>query len=351
MRWFALLGLVVGLVVAPGCYAPAVPSGAPCAASGACPHELVCVEPSHTCEPDGSHGVVDAALDGDGGRDDATDATACTPAPSGMMMFAFTGAITTFTVPTCGPIRIEAWGAQGGNGFATNIGGKGAHVAGTFTLAKGTPLAILVGGQGLAGTNGTSQRGGTGGGGSFVVQGVQTPLVIAGGGGGAAGGNFQLADGGPGQATTSGQDGNGVTGDGTMGGAGGTAGMGGTTFQHVNPSVGTYQQSTAGGGLLTDATASSNGGAGNGTPNGPGKAFVNGGAGGLGGSAGRNGGFGGGGASGYSGGGGGGYSGGGNAAGQVTTYAGGGGGSFGGGTTPVLEAGINTGNGRVTITW
>lgn len=285
--------LVVALVS--GCYAPSPPTGAACSPNGSCPRGLVCAQATLTCEL-GDVAAPDAA------RDAAPDVPACMPAAPGMRMLVYTGAIEMFTVPTCGPLTIEAWGAQGGAGFATHVGGKGAHVLDTLTVPKDTVLTILVGGAGIAGANATSQRSGTGGGGTFIVQ-MQTPLVIAGGGGGGVGGNYSTADGGPGQAGTAGQSGEGT------GGAGGINGNGGATYQISNPPVGAYQQGTGGAGFLTDAMGASNGGANFGTPNQPPKAYVNGGAGGIGGDQGRNGGFGGGGSGGFTGAGGGGYSG------------------------------------------
>ena len=331
---------VVVCALALGCYAPSPPTGAACSPNGSCPGGLVCAQPTLTCER--SDGAAP-----DAGRDGAPDGPLCIPAAPGVTMFALTGAIQTFTVPTCGPITIEAWGAQGGAGFATHVGGKGAHVVGTFTLPVDSMLSILVGGEGSAGSDATSQRSGTGGGGTFIVQGAQTPLVVAGGGGGGVGGNYSTADGGPGQAGAAGQNGDGNT---TMG-IGGMDGNGGTTYQIANPGPGAYHQATAGAGLLTDGMGASNGGANFGTPNLPPKAFVHGGDGGIAGSQGRGGGFGGGGSGGFTGGGGGGYSGGGNAGGMVSTHGGGGGGSFTAGASPITEAGINAGNGKAIIRW
>src|SRR5690606_13215502 len=135
--------------------------------------------------------------------------------------FEYTGAIVDFTLPgsSCvAMVRIEAWGAQGGDGLEPlRPGGKGAHIAGTFELAGGAALRILVGGRGLASTNTTSQRAGSGGGGTFVVDAAGAPLVVAGGGGGGVGGAGTLAEGGPGQAGPAGQ-----LGGGANGAAGGT---------------------------------------------------------------------------------------------------------------------------------
>lgn len=319
------------------CYRPEPQEGVPCSERGQCPSPLVCSSVTRTCVVDRGE-LPDAAIDA------PPDATPI--CPPGSRTFDATGAIASFTLPgsSCvATVRIEAWGAQGGDGLNPLMpGGKGAYVAGTFELAGGAMLRVLVGGQGLPSTNTNSQRAGSGGGGTFVVDAAGAPLVVAGGGGGGVGGGFATAEGGPGQAGPDGQ-----TGGGTGSGAGGKDGTGGGTY----PNAG-YHSGTGGGGLLGDGLMSSNGNTGSfGTPNLPGIAFKNGGAGGTGGSQGRDGGFGGGGAAGYTGGGGGGYSGGGGAASSVTTYGGGGGGSFNAGISPVSESGQHLGDGRVTITW
>jgi hypothetical protein len=323
------------------CYRPEPQEGVPCSEQGQCPTPLVCSSVTRTC-------VADRGDLPDAAPADAIDAPPdATPVcPPGSRTFATTGEIVSFTLPgsSClATVRIEAWGAQGGDGLNPLMpGGKGAYVAGTFELAGGAMLRILVGGQGLPSTNLTSQRAGSGGGGSFVVDAAGAPLVVAGGGGGGVGGSFATAEGGPGQAGPDGQPGGG-----TNGAGGGKDGAGGGTY----PNTG-YHSGTGGGGLLGSGLTDSNGDTTRfGTPNTPGVAFKSGGAGGKGGSEGRNGGFGGGGAAGYTGGGGGGYSGGGSAASSVTTYSGGGGGSFNAGISPVSEAGQNPGDGRVTITW
>jgi hypothetical protein len=115
-----------------------------------------------------------------------------------------------------------------------------------------------------------------------------------------------------------------------------------------------YQGATGGAGYAGNGVGNSNGDtASYGTNNTPGIAFVNGGAGGVGGSgSGRNGGFGGGGAAGFTGGGGGGYSGGGAGGyGGVATYSGGGGGSLNNGTNQNNTAGNHAGAGTVVVTW
>ena len=90
-----------------------------------------------------------------------------------------TGGIQSFTIPTTGPYRIEAYGASGGT---TAISGYGAKMSGDYNFTAGTVLSILVGQMGSSYATGNSDGGG---GGTFVAQGG-TLFVAAGGGGGAA---------------------------------------------------------------------------------------------------------------------------------------------------------------------
>jgi len=231
-----------------------------------------------------------------------------------------TNGIQTWTVPYTGNFRIEARGAQGGGS-----GGLGATMAGDFSLTAGEVIRILVGQVGVNGGSGPSG----GGGGSFVVRTPYTTtasiLVIAGGGSGA--GNYSFT---PGVSTSTG-----VTG-GVGGGVNGSGGSGGT-------------RGAGGGGFLTDGSPCSV----NTNYASPGRAFVNGGAGGF---PTNNcsftaaGGFGGGSSHGgnciNNGGAGGGYSGGG---GSSNTTAGGGG-SLNNGTNQNNASAANSGDGRVIIT-
>ncbi|MFN8395586.1 MAG: hypothetical protein U0176_13180 [Bacteroidia bacterium] len=244
----------------------------------------------------------------------------------GTLTFNYTTSVidTSFVVPCADSIVIEVWGAEGGNNTNSTVApGMGAYQKGTFVIASGSRLKILVGEKpSFGGGNG-------GGGGSFVTLTNNTPLIIAGGGGGSS----QTTDS-PNKHGQSGQNG----GQGAAGGgAGGTGGNGGS----IGPSG---FQSGAGGGLLTNGT--------NGwTTNTGGIAFISGGSGGTANSNAR-GGFGGGG-SGSSyvvGGGGGGYSGGGSG-GNSTAGVGGGGGSYNSGTNAVSTSGVRSGHGQVIITW
>jgi PEP-CTERM motif len=215
--------------------------------------------------------------------------------------FAFTGAVQSFTASVSGEYAVELLGASGGN-----IGGLGAEVSGDVFLTAGEDLTLVVGGQG-----GTGGLGGGGGGGSFLYGTALPLLAVAGGGGG--GGNALIGGvGGPGLAGSSGGTGGGSGGG--VGGMGATGGAGGGEM--------------GGGGGAGDAIGPVGYG-GNGLDPGAfggfGGTFPNGGAAGM-----------------ASGGGGGGGAGGG----------GGGGGSYLASqfTDQVLKAGVNSGNGSISIT-
>ncbi len=264
-----------------------------------------------------------------------------------MQTFEATGSIDSFVVPDCiTALTIEAFGAEGGGGVAGSVlGGRGARMKGDFTVTEGDELQILVGMRGadavqIGANTIAEQGGGTGGGGTFVVADDGAALLVAGGGGGASQNDFisTLVPGGDGLITSDGQDG----GSGVVGGADGAGGS-------ANLNTG-FHGGTGGGGFLSSGVGSSMGNTDNGTPNAPGSGFVQGGVGGVGGSAGRNGGFGGGGSAGFTGGGGGGYSGGG-AGGFSGMHAGGGGGSINTGENQDNSPGVRTGDGQVIISW
>ncbi len=242
--------------------------------------------------------------------------------------FSYTGAIESFAVPTSGRWEIVAAGAQGGTAFGG--GGLGARVGGEFTLSVGSMLRILVGGQG---GQGDGFYAGGGGGGSFVVTGAGLALAVAGGGGG---GSYR-GGGGPGLATPSG----GTAAFFSDSFAGGVGGAGGRSDPG---SSGLFRVGAGGGGLTGDGQDGPDGSRG-------GRAFANGGGGGAGGanfSGFSGGGFGGGGGGvSYGGGGGGGGFGGG--AGNMAGGAGGGSFLAASAQSPVLLAGVQSGNGLVTL--
>ncbi|KAJ7373897.1 Glycine rich protein [Desmophyllum pertusum] len=235
--------------------------------------------------------------------------------------------IQIWTVPVTGSYVIEVSGGSGANGTlgvsgSWRIGGLGAKMQGTFQLAQGTQLKILVGQEGDRGTSFADRPGG-GGGGSFVTLTNNTPLIIAGGGGGGGTSRDNFKDGDPGQATENGTR------------CGGTGGTGGEPCNVDSSSV-------VGGG----AGLKGDGGGRIGISQGS-LSFIKGGTGGT--CPASNGGFGGGGFAFVLGGGGGGYSGGG-VFGNSTSGVAGGGGSYNSGTSHQNMAGVNKGDGKVTIT-
>lgn len=243
----------------------------------------------------------------------------------GSQTFAYTGSLQSFTVPVgvCS-ITIEAWGAEGAestgqSGGQQFLGGKGAHIVGTFAVNGGEQLDILVGQRGV-----NSNCGSGGGGGSFVVN-VGSPWIIAGGGGGGFHCNAL-----GGVVGVDGQSGNNATAGNCTPNrfpiAGGTNGNGGNAYY-----------GGGGGGFLTAGQSSTGGGGGVYPGNG----------GNIGGGYGGGGGY-------YvsccgGSGGGGGYSGGSGP--QSDGCSGGGGGSYNAGLNQTNTAGVRAGDGQVIITW
>ena len=241
--------------------------------------------------------------------------------------------IQIWTVPVTGIYVIEASGASGANGtdaaslLLWKLGGLGAKITGTFQLAQGTQLKVLVGQEGGTIAEFPDRPGG-GGGGSFVTLMDDSPLIIAGGGGGGGPARDNFTDGDPGQATRNGSQ------------CGGTQGGGG---QVCNAQTGKRDPSlNAGGG----AGVLGNGDSGLPTGEAP-LSFMKGGTGGK--CLAADGGFGGGSFAYILGGGGGGYSGGG-VFGTYQKGTAGGGGSYNGGKNQRNEAGANKGDGKVIIT-
>ncbi len=153
----------------------------------------------------------------------------CGGACTGTKTFAFTGAPEMFVVPSCATkITVEARGAQGGTSTGASAGGFGAVVQGTMPITGGTTLTIVVGEQPPA-----AQYANGGGGGSYVAAGT-TPLFVAGGGGG--GYNTSAQGGSSSVLTTSGTGAGGTSHNDAGGGGGfttagaGTSGSGGGSF-------------------------------------------------------------------------------------------------------------------------
>lgn len=244
------------------------------------------------------------------------------------VQFTFTGGVQTFTVPAgVTSVRINTWGAKGGYGSPANHqGGNGGFATGLLSVTPGQILNVYVGGVGAnadastaapggfngGGTGGLfpANYGGGGGGGASDVRispyNLADRVIVAGGGGG-GGFNYSQTDfdrGGAGGGLT-GETGYGGDIQGNTGAAtGGTQSLGGTAGTYPSWCTG-FDGSL---GLGGNAGTCSNGG----------------------------------------GGGGGGYYGGGGA-----TWSGGGGGSsyIGGVTSGSTIMGINSGAGKIAISW
>lgn len=81
-------------------------------------------------------------------------------------VFNYTGNVQEFDVPISGTYKVELWGASGGNGNNTYIGGNGAYTSGNVYLEK-KPVYLYVGGLG---NTGIKVSGGYNGGGSSCTQ-------------------------------------------------------------------------------------------------------------------------------------------------------------------------------------
>ncbi|MGC4112822.1 MAG: glycine-rich protein [Nocardioides sp.] len=122
--------------------------------------------------------------------------------------FGYTGSTQTFRVPAgVTSVTLEAWGGHGGYVYGGPVtplgaaGGRGAHVAATFSTAPGTSLSVVVGEHGAgidpstfrtvdggfgygAGGHSSDRNNGAGGGGGSAVMTGGLPLLVAGAGGG-----------------------------------------------------------------------------------------------------------------------------------------------------------------------
>ena len=302
--------------------------------SGGTPASSTVQNPLVSWSSPGSYSVSLTVTQGSCNTNTVKTITIANPVCPSSQTFTYTGSMQTFIVPSCASsVTIEAWGAQGATGNAGSTenfkaGGLGARMRGDFTFTPGDTLLILVGQTGAY----NPSNGGSGGGGSFVVKGsnyiTATPLVVAGGGGGGGkNGDAALMD-----AAASANGRSGTTDSGAPGGGGGINGNGGGESGGSPPGGG-------GGGFYTDGVSQN--------------AFKGGGFRSSAGIGGNNSGYGGGGGFWGGPGGGGGYSGGGSG-GYITTYVigvGGGGGSYNGGTNTSNSGGVQTGNGKVVISW
>lgn len=260
----------------------------------------------------------------------------------------YTGAMQTFVVPSCASsVTISAYGAKGAPGVGGNVGvgGNGGLAQGVLAVTPGQTYNIFVGGTN--GYNGGANPGaggpftsGTGGGASDVRFGgvaLANRIITAGGGGGGGGGpqvSCNAGVGGNGGVGGNLTGGNGTTGTAGFCGNGGSFGSGGTQAAGGAAGTGNFNcGGPAGNGFAGALGIGGNGGLG---IMGCGCYIGAGGAGGGGGY------YGGGGGGGGNGGCGGAYSGGGGGGGSSNTGA---------LASPVLNAGVQTGNGQVIIAY
>ena len=249
-----------------------------------------------------------------------------------------TGSVQQYVVTGCiTEITVDAYGAQGGN----SNGGLGARTQGSFTVAAGDTIYVVVGQQGTVNACGGINASAGGGGGSFVWKsnGPSRTLLLAAGGGGGGNTNWSAScSNGIAAVTAQG----GTQGAGALSAVGGTGGNGGS---------GTAPSGTGSGGAgwLSDGGNSTygtgctggltwplfTGGYGSNSFGSPGQG---------------DGGYGGGGGAVCGNGGGGGYSGGGGGEGSSCRAGGGGGGSYNSGTNQTNTAAVQTGDGIVHIT-
>jgi len=215
--------------------------------------------------------------------------------------FAYTGNIATFTVPAgVSELQLEVWGAQGGQGGPSNLGGRGGYSAGTLAVNQNDVLYVCVGEQGygstgtnLSGSSGSSYNGGgsgyhgdngirAGGGGATHIataSGVLSSLsdnrsavkIVAGGGGG----NLYFSS----YSYTAGAGGglsgvDGLTYSSGTGGVGGTQNAAGTDTYANNATFGAGSNQTSGSTVCGGGAGWFGGAAGN--PAGGGSGYIGG---------------------------------------------------------------------------
>jgi hypothetical protein len=198
--------------------------------------------------------------------------------------FDFTGTIQEFVVPASGTYKLEVWGGQGqtvkhtaGSSTSTGSGGKGGYAYGNIMLNAGQTIYVVVGGgsgktyngggSGKSSTSGWTEKAGSGGGATHIGTFNDTLASH-----GSTSGLFIVA-GGAGGGTAHGESdwvGTGKSG-GTGGGISGGKGAGNTKSEASqtsgysfgkgrNAAVGTYGANGAGGGGLYGGNIQDNAG-------------------------------------------------------------------------------------------
>ena len=211
----------------------------------------------------------------------------------GVVVYGYTGAAQTLTVPTgVTQLQVECWGAQGGD-VGTTLGGKGGYAKALVAVTPGETAYAYVGQQGALSAATLNTAGvptfngggagairaaltttGSGGGASDVRlggSGLANRIVVAGGGGGCD--DYNASAGGAGGGTTGGSGATvatttvvgagGTQSAGGIGGAGGSGamGLGGSATQALFLTLDT-RLSGGGGGYYGGGLGSNSGGGG-----------------------------------------------------------------------------------------
>ncbi len=138
-----------------------------------------------------------------------------------------TNTIKSFVVPKgVTSVTAQVWGAGGAQFNATDGGGNGAYIRGSFSVTPEETLDIIVGQNGAAGRGAYGGGGLNGGGGASWIKRGGTVLLLAGAGGSGSLDGFN--GGSAGVGSSSGLNGGGGTGNGGEGGSIIQGGVGGT---------------------------------------------------------------------------------------------------------------------------
>jgi PKD repeat protein len=168
--------------------------------NGASPSTSTAKSPTATWGSTGTYNVTLTVTDAEGCSASTTKSiavTSCGAIGSNTQTLSYTGGMQTWTVPpgVC-TIRIETWGAQGGDP-GTGRAGQGGYAKGELAVTGGETLYVYVGGAGSTsaggwngggGHSGSTTEFGGGGGASDVRRGgtsLNQRIIVAGGGGGA----------------------------------------------------------------------------------------------------------------------------------------------------------------------
>ena len=163
--------------------------------------------------------------------------------------FNYTGSAQSLELPP-GPYLLEVWGAEGGNGNMSALGGKGGYASGKINLAETQTIQLFVGEAGATTGSGPFNGGGAAGsnygaegGGATDIRispfDLNSRIIVAGGGGGASYGSTPSAGGAGGGSTGI----NGTSASSFTGGLGGTQSAGGAAgCCYGNASAGTFGQ-------------------------------------------------------------------------------------------------------------